>query len=292
MSGARIAVLLMLAVPVGIFAQGADVQTVVIAQRVRLEPSMTREQAERAAVENAMAEAVRRVAGVRVSGSELMVSSDSAGHIGSRYLSSVRLDAEGHVVAWTLERGRWSTSKRRRGESEIVYDASVRVTVARDAGRADESFRLSMRGGAERLLVRGTDLAANDEVVLTLSSTRSAWITVVAISGDSVTRLVPNQLMREARVTAGAESQWPTTEWRDRGLHFRVSLPRGVDARAEVLAAVATLDDAPWPAEGGVVALTEFNRWLVSIPSARRAVAQRTVMVERVGVETRRDGGR
>jgi len=274
----------------GAGAQGAAVQTVVVVQRVRLEGAMTRAQAERAAVENAMADAVRRIAGVRVSGSELVESSDSAGVIGSRYLASVRLDAEGHVVDWALERGRWITEKRGRKERDLVYEASVRVVVARDAGRPDDAFRLALRpGGPDRLLVRGTALAANDEVVLSLASTRDAQLTVVAISGDSVSRLVPNQVLREGRLVAGVESQWPSAEWRDRGLHFRVSLPAGLAARSEVLAAIATLDPVGWPRDdGATIALTDFNRWLVAIPASRRAVAQRTVMVERVGVDTLR----
>ncbi len=269
-------------------AQAADVQSVVIAQRVRLEGSMTRQQAERAAVENAMAEAVRRVAGVRVSGSELLVSSDSAGVIGSRYFASVRLDAEGHVVGWSIERGRWITEKRSRRESDLVYDATVRVLVARDAGRPDEGFRLAIRdGGAGRLLVKGSALAANDEVVLALSSTRDAHLTVVAMSGDSVSRLLPNQVLREAHLSAGAETEWPSAEWRERGLHFRVSLPTGVQARTEVVAAIATLDAVTWArSDGAPISLAEFNRWLVAIPAARRAVAQRTVMLEREAVDT------
>jgi len=278
---------LLLVLSAAAHAQGGDAQTVAVAQRVRLEGTMTRADAERAAVEAAMAEAVRRVAGVRVSGSQLMLASDSAGVIGSRYLASVRLDAEGHVVAWSLERGRWITEKRRRGESALVYEASVRVTVARDAGRADDGFRLGVTSAASRLLVRGTALAANDEVVLTVTSTRDAQLTLVAIFGDSVACLAPNQVLHEARLVAGLSSQWPPAEWRERGLHFRVGLPAGVAARAEVLAAVATLDAAPWPrADGGALSLTEFNRWLVAIPAARRAVAQQTVMVERVGDET------
>ncbi|MDQ8154799.1 MAG: DUF4384 domain-containing protein [Gemmatimonadota bacterium] len=284
-----IVVLSLSAVATVLGAQGADVQAVVIAQRVRLEGTMTRKDAERAAVENAMAEAVRRVAGVRVSGTQLVVSSDSAGQIGSRYSSSVRLDADGHVVGWTVERGRWITEKRSRKQSDLVYDASVRVLVARNSGRADEGFRLVMRDrGPDRLRVRGVPLAANDEAIVAVTATRDAYLTVVAISGDSVSRLVPNQVVRDARLEAGVESEWPSAEWRERGLHFRVSLPAGVNARTEVLAAIATLEPVPWPAAQGTVPLTEFNRWLVAIPAARRAVAQRTVMVERVPDETLR----
>jgi hypothetical protein len=288
--------LTVLAVPLALTAQSGDQQTVVIAQRVRLEGAMTRADAERAAVENAMAEAVRRVAGVRVSGTQLLESSDSAGTIASRYLASVRLDADGHVVAWAVERGRWTTEKRNRRESDLVYDATVRVTVARDAGRPDDGFRLALRCASTRLLVRGSTLAANDEAILTISVTRDAYLTVVALYGDSAARLVPNQVVREARLAAGRELQWPSDEWRDRGLHFRVSLPAGVASRSEVLAAVATAEPVLWPREdGGTVSLATFNRWLVGIPAARRAVGQQTVMVERVTDDTSRqwdDGSR
>ena len=292
-STARLAALVaaFVAMPLVASAQAGDVESVLVPQRILLEGSMTRAQAERAAVENAMAEAVRRVAGVRVSGSELMMSGDSSGTITSRYLASVRVDAEGHVVGWSLERGRWSTEQRGHSSAALVYDAAVRVLVARDAGRADDGFRLAVRlGSPERLLVRGTALAGNDEVIVMLTATRDAFLTLVAMSGDSVARLAPNPVVRDARITAGVESAWPSNEWRERGLHFRVALPTGIAARTEVVAAVATLDAAPWPRDdGGPIALADFNRWLVAIPASQRAVAQRTVMVERTGVETMKE---
>lgn len=270
-------------------AQAQVVEEVAIPQRIRLESGMTRAQAERQAVEDAMAEAVRRVAGVRVSGTELLVNADSAGRISSRYTASVRLDADGHVVGWTLERGRWITEKRGRQGSDLVYDAVVRVRVARDQGKRDDSFRLSIDGGPDRLQVRGATLAANDEVVLAVSATRDARLVIVALTGDSVTRLVPNTVQRDARVVAGMRSEWPSAEWRERGLHFRVALPADVPHRTEVLAAIALLDEVAWPrADGTAIPLAEFNRWLVAIPADRRAVAQRTVMVERRADDTQK----
>ncbi len=243
---------------------------------------MTKADAERAALEAAMAEAVRRVAGVRVAGTESMVTSDSAGAVSSRYLASVRLDAEGHVVAWTIARARWITAKRSRGAGDLVYEASYRVTVARDAGRTDASFRLTLHTNGERYAVRGAAASDNDEVIVALAATRDAHLTVAAISGDSVRRLVPNQVIASARIAAGEQTEWPSAEWRERGLHFRVGLPDGVSRRTDVLAAVATSEPAPWPrADGGAVSLTEFNRWLVGIPADRRAVAQQMVMVVR-----------
>ena len=267
-------------------AQALAAETVVISQRVRLEGGMTRADAERVALEAAMAEAVRRVAGVRVAGTESMVTGDSAGTISSRYLASVRLDAEGHVVGWVVERARWLSIKQRRSPSDLVFEATYRVTVARDAGRADAGFRLTMAVNRSRFGVRSATAADNDEVIATITPTREAYLTLASISGDSARRLVPNQVIATARVEAGARSEWPSAEWRDRGLRFRVGLPPGIDRRTEVLAAVATSEPVPWPrADGAPVSLTEFNRWLVAIPADRRAVAQQTVMVERVGVD-------
>jgi hypothetical protein len=224
-----------------------------------------------------------------VSGSESLVTADSAGSIASRYLASVRLDAEGHVVDWAVIKGRWITEKRRRAPSDLVYEATVRVTVARETGRPDAGFRLSLAINRVRFAVRSATPSENDEVILTVTATRASSVVLAAISGDSVRLLAPNTVVREARAPAGEPTQWPSAEWRERGLHFRVGLPAGVSARAEVLAAVATLETVPWPrADGGTVALGEFNRWLVAIPADRRAVAQQTVMVERVADETRR----
>ena len=243
---------------------------------------MTKADAERAALEGAMAEAVRRVAGVRVSGTESIVTSDSAGAVSSRYLASVRLDAEGHVVAWVIDHARWVTDKRSRGASDLVYEASYRVTVARDVGRKDAGFRVTLHSDRERYGVRSAAASENDEVIVALTTTRDAHLTVASISGDSARRLVPNQVIASARIAAGVRTEWPSAEWRDRGLHFRVGLPDGVRRRTDVLAAVATSELVPWPrADGGAVSLTEFNRWLVGIPADRRAVAQQLVMVVR-----------
>lgn len=244
---------------------------------------MTRADAERSALEEAMAEAVRRVAGVRVAGTQSMTTADSAGTIASAYLASVRLDAEGHVVAWTVDKARWATVKRGRGARDLVYEASYRVTVARDAGRADSGFRLSLASNQERFGVRATATTENDDVVVAITATRDGHLTVAALSGDSARRLVPNAVLQSARVGAGESTEWPSAEWRARGLHFRVSLEDGVTRRTDVLAAVVTREPAPWPrADGGAVSLLEFNRWLVGIPADRRAVAQQTIVVERV----------
>lgn len=266
----------------GVGAQAPATETVAVTQRVRLEGTVTKADAERAALEAAMAEAVRRVAGVRVTGSETMMTSDSAGAVSSRYLASVRLDAQGHVLGWVVERARWVTSKGPRGARDLVYEATYRVTVGRDAGRADAGFRLTLRSNRDRFGVHGASASGNDEVVVALTATRDAHLVVASISGDSARRLVPNQVIASARLVAGESSEWPSAEWRDRGLHFRVGLPDGVGQRTEVLAAVATAEPVPWPrADGGAVSLTEFNRWLVGIPADRRAVAQQTVVVVR-----------
>ena len=54
-------------------------------------------------------------------------------------------------------------------------------------------------------------------------------------------------------------------------------------------AAIALLDEVAWPrADGTAIPLAEFNRWLVAIPADRRAVAQRTVMVERRADDTQK----
>jgi hypothetical protein len=247
------------------------------------------EDTRRDALYGALAEAVRRVAGVTVQGSAVALRSDSAGRVVDHYVEAVRLDAAGRALEWQVLREGWRTTTARTIGTQVYYEMRLRVRVERERGTADPEFAVSLTANAERYLVRGTEPAANDEVVLTVTSSVAATLTIVSIVDDSVFVLAPNALMPEVRATARFPHQVPDAILRGNGLRFRMSLPDGVSRRTELLAVVATRRPVALPARAGVGAardtgvltLAEFNGWLVGIPRDERAVAQVPVEVRR-----------
>lgn len=241
----------------------------------------------RDALHGAIAEAVRRVAGVRVQGTQSMSASDSAGHAVTRYDEAIRLDAEGRATSWTVLRDGWKTAKG--ASAPVSYELSLRVCVERETGAADPSFAVRLATNAERLLVRSDTAARNDELVARVTATRDASLTVVLIAGDSVFVLAPSAYLAAPDARAGEAVEVPDASLRGAGLRFRAALPPGVAARDEIVAVIATRRPVPLPSRAGagsardtgVLTLAEFNRWLVGIPLDLRAVAQAAVRVER-----------
>jgi len=105
-------------------------------------------------------------------------------------------------------------------------------------------------------------------------------LTVFDVMGDSAELLMPNAIMTDARVMAGRAAELPSREWRDRGVHFRASLPPQEKARRELLVVVATRSPVPFPTEAASdattsrpISLMAIQRWLVTIPLEQRAIA-------------------
>jgi hypothetical protein len=127
----------------------------------------------------------------------------------------------------------------------------------------------------------GTSLEGNDELIATITASRTAWITVFGVTGDSAQVLLPNAYMTDHRVIGGTAVELPSREWRDRGVHFRASLPPQEKARRELLVIVATQSPVPFPvsshgADAGLTPsfpLLAIQRWLVTIPLDQRAIA-------------------
>lgn len=269
------------------WAQGSE--WVTVESRALLAGGRTAEETRRDALYGALAEAVRRVAGVTVQGSSVAVRSDSAGRVLDRYLEAVRVDAAGRALAWQVVREAWRTAKVGAIGSQVYYDLSLRVLVERERGTADPGFAVTLVTNAQRFAVRGSAPSENDEVVLRVTSTMAATLTIVSIVHDSVYVLAPNALMPEVRAFALVAHEIPDAALRDSGLRFRVSLPNGVSARTELLAVIATRRPVPLPAQQGegpardtgVLTLGDFNAWLVAIPRSDRAVAQVPVEVRR-----------
>ncbi|HYV95938.1 MAG TPA: hypothetical protein VE967_00635 [Gemmatimonadaceae bacterium] len=247
----------------------------------------TQEDVKGAALNAALAEAVRRVAGVRVSGSELAVRAESAGRVLDRYNEVISVAAQGRVTDWRIARERWLAPAS--AGTPVAYELTIRVQVTAETGAADPAFHVQLEVSAQSLSVRSNDVTLNDELVARVTPTRDAFITLALVAGDSVFVLAPNALMRASRMAA-ATAELPPPDLRASGLHFRASLPPDVDERVEQLVVVATLDAPPALSAGGdperrdttVPSLTEFNRWLVGIPVNRRALATLPLALKRI----------
>lgn len=256
------------------FAQTTD--SVVVEERVMLTPELTAADARRRAIEGALAEGVRRVAGVRVQSSALSVLDERGDAIRGEairggYVSVVQLDAAGRAVDYRVLDEGWQTITHPELGSQVYFRARLLVVVERESGAPDPSFSADAALNAPLYFVRGEKPPANDEIVATIRSSRNAWLTIFAIADDSAQRLAPNEYVRRVSITAESPVEFPDSEWRQRGLRLRASLPPGRQGRRELLMVIATRDQVTPPAAR--LSVMDVQRWLVRIPAERRAIA-------------------
>ena len=253
--------------------------TVTVTQRVLVTGDMTPAEAKRQAVEKALAEAVRRIAGVRVQAAQLGVDEDRGGRTRDSFLSVVQLDAAGRATDYRVIDDRFVTERHAALGAQVYYELRALVTVAREAGAPDPGFSVAVTLNDALFFDTGAGLEGNDELIATITPSRDAWLTVFDITGDSAQLLLPNALMSETRALGGRPFELPSREWRDRGVHFRASLPAQERARRELLVVVATRDRVAFPTEKSSdaaappISLMAIQRWLVTIPLEQRAIA-------------------
>ena len=244
----------------------AQRETVIVEQRVTLTDQLTPAAAKRRALEEAMAEAVRRVVGVRVRSTTISTTTETDTGFSSDYRSVVQLDAAGRAVEVRPQRDSWETVG-----SVVRYSGVWAITVERETGTPDPGFLLDLKLAASVVRAPHADVARNQELVATVTSSREAHLVLASIVDDSVFVLLPNAYTGPVALAPQAPTELPPAEWRERGLRFRATRPPGDAARDELLVAVAMTGD-PIPAFAGGTVL-EFQRWLVHIPLDRRTVA-------------------
>lgn len=257
------------------------VDTVTITQRVLVAGDVTPAEAKRQAVEKALAEAVRRVSGVRVQATQLGVGEDRNGRVRDSFLSVVQLDASGRATDYRVLDERFVSERHAALGAQLYFELRALVTVAAEHGASDPGFSVAVSLNDALFFDTGASLEGNDEVIATITSSQPAWLTVFGVAGDSAQLLLPNAFMTDGRVTAGRPMELPSREWRDRGVHFRASLPPQENARHELIMVVATRSPvafpAPPPPTDGTTApafpLMAIQRWLVTIPLDQRAMA-------------------
>ncbi|MBC7897678.1 MAG: hypothetical protein H7066_19830 [Cytophagaceae bacterium] len=250
----------------GAQAQG---ETVLIEQRVLLEEQLTPAAAKRRALEEAMAEAVRRIAGVRVQSSA--VSTTTEDHTGTegRYRSVVQLDAAGRATDARIVDESWETTRAPGIGEQVYYRATFAITVERDQGDPDPTFAVEVSLPKSDYLARSTDVRQNDELVASVQATLASRVYAFSIVDDSVHALVPNEFLSPVDAAPGARFELPDATWRARGLRFRVTLPPVGAPREELLAVVAVRGTGTVTPVNRM-SLLEFQRWLVRIPARDR----------------------
>jgi hypothetical protein len=252
--------------------------TVTVTQRVLVAGDVTPAEAKRQGLEKALAEAVRRISGVRVQSAQLGVGEDRAGRVNGSFLSVIQLDASGRATNYRVLDERYVTERHAALGPQVYYELSALVTVEREIGALDPGFTVQATLNDALFFDAGGSLEGNDEVVATISTSRDAWLTVFSVTGDSAELLMPNAVMGDARMRAGTPAELPSREWRERGVHFRAVLPPQAKARHELLVIVATRSPVSFPVEQSTdgtakpISLMSIQRWLVTIPLEQRAM--------------------
>jgi hypothetical protein len=267
-----------LAVPELAPAQASD--TVTVTQRVLVAGDVTPAEAKRQAVERALAEAVRRLSGVRVQAAQLGVGEDRNGRVNDSFLSVVQLEAAGRATDYRILDERYQTERHPSLGAQLYLELRALVTVAGEHGAVDPGFTVSVALNDALFFDAGGSLDGNDEVIATITSSQDAWLTVFGVVGDSAQLLLPNAVLTEHRAPRSTAVELPSREWRDRGVHFRASLPPNEKGRRELIVVVATRKPiefaVPPPSSDAAsppFSMMQIQKWLVTIPLDQRAIA-------------------
>jgi hypothetical protein len=268
--------LVLLTCPRDATAQAGD--TVTVTQRVLVGGDVTPAEAKRQAVERALAEAVRRVSGVRVQAAQLGVGDDRDGRVNDSFLSVVQLDAAGRATDYRILDERFHTEHHPTLGAQLYLELRALVTVAREHGAIDPGFKVSVALNDALFFDGGGSIEGNDELIATITPTQDAWLTVFGVVGDSAQVLLPNALMSDNRAVGAKPTELPSREWRDRGVHFRASLPPAEKARRELVVVVATRKPVHFATStqtGDAMSfpMMDIQKWLVTIPLDQRAIA-------------------
>ena len=276
------------------FAQ--DTVTVVVTGEAPFTLDMTRGEVKQKALDDAFSKAITEVVGVNVQSETFGTKSETTGQMPEtskifEVFSVVnRSVAYGRLVKYTVLDERIDRDTLASGGTSEVLRVKVRCEVAKDMERPDPAFRITLDLGKDVFYERGT-LGESDEIVVSLECTQDAYVTLFGVARDTVTVLLPNQIVKENRLKVSEKLVFPSPEMRSAGLHLRVSINPGERRAAEMILAIATKDPLQFTSGhatgvGSVVptyraALEDLQRWLSQMPPSRRTGAYQLYEVRR-----------
>ena len=207
-------------------------------------PNMTRDEAQRRALEQAEDKALEQVCGVEIRSltAQIRIETQQDFHEAFRQLSMATI--YGRIVDrkkpfWVLvENGQF-----RPGELPIPhYCVSLRAKVQKEEGKPDPSFQVTLKLNDGKLT-----FLEGDEMILHITPTKDCYITVFnVLSDNTVLVLYPPQGRARQVALARQILSIPSEDERQQGVHFRVGLMPDKTRDAESVWVVATKDDIPF----------------------------------------------
>ncbi len=259
--------------------------------------SMSLKEAKKQALEEAYKDAIQQVVGVRVHSEETQSKGESgvSGSAESRLVESfamlTRVSSSGKVIASRELLDTLEEQSSPGGRKVRVYHVSVDAQVATEQGSPDVSFQLVLELNKSAFQA-GRNGESDEELVTIVRSSKDCYLTLFSVSDDSVKVLFPNDYMKDGRISADEQFEFPPKQFRESGLHIRPSLRPGTSHSSEAVIAVGTKAGVPfggWEKEGGETgevatyraALVDLNRWLSGIPLDARAEAHALLEIQR-----------
>ena len=256
--------------------------TVTVEQRVLMSPDLTPADARRRALEYALADAVRQVAGVRVQSNELSILDERGSVIRNGYSSVVQLDAAARATDYQVLEEEWVSVRHPEIGPQLYLRTRTLVVVERERGVPDPAFSVDVTLNASLFTARSGQASESDEVIAVVRASQDAFLTLFVIADDSAERVFPNSYVPSVSVQADRLIEIPDADWRAKGVRLRASLPEGRAARRELFMVVATRRAIPPPSPTRLSVMS-VQRWLVQIPADQRAVGFASYEIRRGG---------
>ncbi|MDZ7292451.1 MAG: DUF4384 domain-containing protein [candidate division KSB1 bacterium] len=275
--GAHNIVVPLLFIPALLFAQRHPRVDTTTTEGLASMAEMNQQQARTAALNEARAEAVRIVAGVKIRSESIGVKSESMQEGKTtalqEFFASVNRDvAYGHVVREeVLEEGPVTFANVPGKPPQLQYRVKIRAQVAVEQSEPDPTFSLQVKTNKD--IYRENEL-----MTINIKATQDCYVYVFNVmANDSLVVLFPNLYMQDNRLKADSSLHLMPV-----GLSLQVSLLPGMQRATELIYVVATKQRykfAPeWRDEDEALrstatksfAFIELPRWLANIPPDKR----------------------
>jgi len=261
--------------------------------RAVLTEELSPREVRRRALQAAMSDAVGQALGTRVASMLDLSTTERANTVEERFSRIIRETSSGIVTRYEILQDGWE-SPSGGAATNAPYVVAIKAWVREDLQRLPSAFRLEATANGNRFADRGTP-ERSDEVLLQVTASADAWITVFLVTADSVEVLFPNVYVPELRVRQGVPLEVPSVAQRAQlGLRLRATLPSDTPSTTERITVVATTVPVPFEGtprrtgtDGARVptirdTFEALAKWVLAIPSNERAVADLTYEIVRV----------